>query len=203
MTTATDQSSPPSPSDELYQIDGDNFTAKKPKMVFEVRRITKTSWRNFSKFHYLSDNLPGGVVFFYGLFFQGKQIGFQCLANYTPHGDKKKPMILHSNRTVVHPDYVGLGLGIHLINASIVDILSRGNYRVMAKFSSKPVYAAMLKNKRWKFLGAKRTNGTLDGGEMMGSHAKSFRDGGVVTYHFEWLTDKVMDRRQSQVSKSR
>ena len=48
-------------------------------------------------------------------FYNNNQIGFQCFANYTPH-KKGTIIIYHSNRTVIHPDYNGMGLGIKLIN---------------------------------------------------------------------------------------
>jgi|GEM_PF-6268484 len=78
-------------------------------------------------------------------------IGFQAFTNYTPHTDKSKKMILHSNRTIIHPDYCGVGLGIKIINETSKIITKKG-YKVMAKFSSIPVYKSMLRQKElWKF----------------------------------------------------
>ena len=78
-----------------------------------------------------------------------EKIGFQCFANYVPHrkGDKS-PMKMHSNRTVIHPDYAGFGLGIKVINASSMVMESMG-FRVMAKYSSTPVYLSMRRYPCW------------------------------------------------------
>lgn len=64
-------------------------------------------------------------------------------------------MILHMNRLVVHPDYTGLGLGIKFINATSKIVNDRG-YIVMSKFSSVPVYRAMIKSQEWRLLYVER-----------------------------------------------
>jgi energy-coupling factor transporter ATP-binding protein EcfA2 len=120
---------------------------RKEKLKFEIAKCKRDTWRNFSKYHYLSDNLPGGHIETFGVYLDGRQIGFQCFANYVPHrkGTKK---IMHSNRTVIHPDYVGFGLGIKIIDITSEKMFLDG-YTVMAKFSSIPVFKAMSKNKKW------------------------------------------------------
>lgn len=121
------------------------------RLRFDIRPITNRSWRYFSKYHYLSDRLPGGKIFCYGLFHGDTQIGFQCFAAYII-GDQQT---YFSNRTVIHPDYAGLGLGIRLITESSKDMVRKG-YRVRAKFSSVPVYKSMLKQPYWKHTGTSR-----------------------------------------------
>lgn len=163
----------------------DFFFTKRDVLQFDIKRIGRESWRYFSKYHYLSDKLPGGEIYLYGLFHQGKQIGFQCFANYVPTRKGATP-IVHSNRTVIHPDYQGLGLGIKLINeSSRVFIEEKPRYRIMAKFSAMPVYKAMIKQKQWKFLGEKRKMNEMNvGGNML--RKSGFRDEGIKTYHFEF-----------------
>jgi GNAT superfamily N-acetyltransferase len=118
------------------------------KLEFEIREVDKSTWKMFSKYHYLSDKTPGGIVFYFGLFHNDIQIGFQCFANYTPYSDKTKKMILHSNRTVIHPDYVGLGLGMKIIDETSKIMHDRG-YKIMGKFSSISVFKSMQKNAHW------------------------------------------------------
>lgn len=165
----------------------DFFFTKRDALQFDIKRIGRESWKYFSKYHYLSENLPGGEIYLYGLFHQNKQIGFQCFANYVPTRKGKIP-IVHSNRTVIHPDYQGLGLGIKLINeSSRIFHQEKPHYRIMAKFSAVPVYKAMIKQKEWKFLGEKRLmKETTVGGNML--RKSGFRDEGVKTYHFEFRT---------------
>lgn len=120
----------------------------------------------------------------FGLFLGETQIGFQCFANYVLHR-KGTTIQYHSNRTVIHPDYAGLGLGIKLINLTSNHVLENYECRVMAKFSSAPVYKAMIKQGDWKFLGAKTLMGKMKRGGNM-DRKGGFREYGVKTYHFEY-----------------
>lgn len=133
----------------------------------------------------MSENLPGGAIHLYGLFHGDKQIGFQCFANYTPDRKGKK-RIYHSNRTVIHPDYQGLGLGIKIINESSELLIKKERCKIMAKFSAMPVYKAMKKQTQWRFLGAKRLMGKIKTGGSM-DRSSGFREAGIKTYHFEYI----------------
>lgn len=158
--------------------------ARREQLTFDVREVDRRTWRAFRQYHYLSDKLPGGYIRTFGLFHDGKQIGFQCLAEYMPW----KPgtvRTLHSNRTVIHPDYAGLGLGILLIDASCA-LIKREGLRPLAKFSAEPVFRAMSRSPNWRFREAKQNLGT---GIVVGNRMK--RGGGfrtnVKTYHFEYI----------------
>jgi len=172
----------------------DFFFTEREKLKFTIKEIGRESWKYFSKYHYLSERLPGGKIYLYGLFCEENQIGFQCFANYTPHRKGTK-IIFHSNRTVVHPDYNGLGLGIKLINETTKLLIQKIDCRIMAKFSSTPVFKAMIKQKDWMFLGETRLMGKMKQGGSMdrGTKGKSgggYRDKGVKTYQFEWVEHK-------------
>lgn len=162
------------------------FFSKREQLEFEVKEIGRESWKYFSKYHYLSERLPGGQLYLYGLFYNNNQIGFQCFANYTPHRKGTK-IIYHSNRTVIHPDYNGLGLGIELINKTSELLIKKISCRIMAKFSSTPVFKAMIKQKKWKFLGENRLMGKMQQGTTMKRNG-GYRESGCKTYHFEYIT---------------
>lgn len=171
----------------LKQNDNFFFT-ERDKLKFDIRKIGRESWRYFSKYHYLSERLPGGSIYLYGLFFEDKQIGFQCFANYTPPR-KGHPVIYHSNRTVIHPDYQGLGLGIKLINeSSRVFNDEYPKHRIMAKFSALPVYKAMQKQKEWRYIKTERLMGKRNHGCNM-DRMGGFREYGVKTFHFEYVRE--------------
>jgi ABC-type lipoprotein export system ATPase subunit len=163
----------------------DFFFSKREKLEFNIKEVSRDTWRYFSKYHYLSERLPGGLIYIYGIFHEDNQIGFQCFANYVPC-KKGEKMILHSNRTVIHPDYNGLGLGILLINETSKLIQEKTNCKIMAKFSSVPVFKAMSKQNCWKFLGAKRLMGKMKHGGSMGRYL-GFREGGIKTFHFVFV----------------
>ncbi len=165
------------------------FFQEREELCFSIRKIGRESWNYFSKYHYLSDKLPGGKLYLYGLFHASKQIGFQCFANYTPTRKNTLP-IYHSNRTVIHPDYQGLGLGIKLINESTrVFKEEYPMYRVMAKFSALPVYRAMKKQKVWEHIETRREMGKIAVGGTM-DRRSGFRECGAKTYHFEYVGDR-------------
>lgn len=161
------------------------FFAPREKLAFTIRPVDRSTWRFFSKYHYLSERLPGGKILTFGLFHNDDQIGFQCFANYTPHRAGQKE-IYHSNRTVVHPDFQGLGLGIKIINETSAYVKHALGFRVMAKFSSLPVYKAMIRQTQWRFLGERRLMGKMQrGGTML--RKGGFREYGIKTYHFEFV----------------
>lgn len=115
---------------------------------FEIRPVNKSTWSMFSRYHYLSERLPGGKIYTFGLFHEDQQIGFQCFANYVPTRKGDTP-IYHFNRTVVHPDYVGFGLGIKMINETSKYMKQTYKHKIMGKFSSLPVYKSLLKDRKW------------------------------------------------------
>jgi hypothetical protein len=93
---------------------------------------------------------------------------------------------MHSNRTVIHPDYVGFGMGMDVIDLTSKYMTKQG-YRVMAKFSSLPVFNSMSKHPNW--LLAKVSTNT-DGGQMQqGGNMK--RNGGfrqkTKTFSFKYI----------------
>lgn len=162
----------------------DFFFQRREQLEFTIREVGRGTWRYFSKYHYLSERLPGGKIYTFGLFHGDNQIGFQCFANYTPIRKGYAP-IFHSNRTVIHPDYAGLGMGIQVINLTSEYMKNEYGYKIMAKFSSVPVFKAMIKQKCWKFLGEKRLMGSMKTGQTLARQG-GFREHGIKTFHFEF-----------------
>jgi ABC-type ATPase with predicted acetyltransferase domain len=155
------------------------------KINFEIAECERNTWHRFSKYHYLSDKLPGGHIETFGVYLNGQQIGFQCFSNYVPHRKGTK-RIMHSNRTVIHPDYVGFGLGMKVIDVTSFEMKRRG-YDVQAKFSSAPVFNSMSKNPYWKL--ASISNNTQSGQKKPGE--KMVRKAGfrvaTRTYSFKFV----------------
>lgn len=157
---------------------------------FAIAECDRSTWRGFSRYHYLSDRLPGGFIKTYGLFHDGDQVGFQCFANYVPHRAGTQ-MVVHSNRTVIHPDYAGFGLGIKVINETSA-IMAQEGFDVRAKFSSLPVYKAMNRQPCWIHQETKRAHKVVLGGNMA-------RDAGfrvdVTTYAFAFSLGKFKEMK--------
>lgn len=155
------------------------------ELSFDVYVVGKETWRPFAKYHYLSDRLPGGKLYLYGLFHDSVQIGFTCWANYVPTVREMVP-VFHGNRTVIHPDYQGLGLGMPLINASAMHLTATQHLRLMGRFSSVPLTKAMLRDPLWRYLGDKRPIGRQDGYGPELQRGKGSIRTNVRIFHFEY-----------------
>jgi ABC-type dipeptide/oligopeptide/nickel transport system ATPase subunit len=155
------------------------------QLQFDIRDVGPDTWRYFSKYHYLSDKLPGGLIRTYGVFHGQNQIGFQCFANYVPKRYISDPFTMHSNRTVIHPDYAGLGLGIRVITATSLDMAAQG-FRVMAKYSSTPVFRSMARDPAWVLKKVERLTGVAHTGTM--ARKTGFRTD-IKTYTFDFKPD--------------
>jgi energy-coupling factor transporter ATP-binding protein EcfA2 len=136
------------------------------QLQFDIREADKSTWRYFSRYHYLNEKLAGGKQLFYGLWDGNNQIGFLAFTNYVPHRkDRLQKMQLHFNRLVIHPDYCGFGLGIHFLN-KCSKLVADQNYEVCGKFSSAPVFNALKANKSWKMVDMKRQYKVQTGPKM-------------------------------------
>lgn len=154
------------------------------KLQFEIRECGRETWKYFSKYHYLSSNLPGGKIYIYGLYKGQDQIGFICYANYVPYkksGLKKK--ILHANRIVIHPDYAGIGLGI-LLATKTAGIVKKMGVDVFCKFSSTPIYKSMQKSKLWKIISISRD--IVKGKNLKVNRETGYREK-IKTYTFKYV----------------
>ena len=166
---------------------------KKEQLQFTVREVDRSSWKFFSKYHYLSDQVPGGKCSFYGLFHGVEQIGFMCFANYVPHMKPKK-IIFHSNRVVVHPDYAGFGLGLKFVNIASELFFQKmnRNCRIMATFSSVPMHKARQKQTDlWRILKISRRVGRYKNSGDIGRNKRGVDNGSyrqnVKIYNYEWI----------------
>lgn len=129
----------------------------------------------------------------FGLYRGEDQIGFCCFAHYS----LKDRNLVHSNRVVVHPDYIGVGLGIKLATAAAAEMHRRG-HRVWAKFTSPAMYKQRVGHPRWKFINQKqatskkqnapmgRVKSSVAGGSERRNAAKLW---GVRYFWFEYRPD--------------
>ncbi|OQB05795.1 MAG: cysteine desulfurase ATPase component [bacterium ADurb.Bin212] len=143
---------------------------RQDSLRLEVRPCDKSTWKYFSKYHYLSHNIAPDTRYTFGLFDGENQIGFCAFTRYAFKNSK----MLHSNRVVIHPDYVGLGLGIKLVDISS-EYLSNKGYEIRAKFTSVAMLKARMKNKKWQLLSVQDVTSN-----KMGAVGKYIKVGGIV-----------------------
>ncbi|SMB88485.1 ABC-type ATPase fused to a predicted acetyltransferase domain [Pasteurella testudinis DSM 23072] len=154
------------------------------KLQFGIKWADRKSWRYFSKYHYLSERLPGGKVYYFGLYHQNEQIGFIAYANYVPR-KKGTTMQLHFNRLVIHPDYVGLGLGGSFVNET-AKIMQQMGFDIRAKFSSVPTYKLLTRFPQlWKLVKVDRNETVKNGKRGNMSRETGFRKQ-IKTYSFKY-----------------
>lgn len=164
------------------------------QLKFEIRKIDKSSWSYFNKYHYLSKKLPAGHNHFWGLFAGENQIGFGMYSNYVPRRPGTK-MIYHSNRVVIHPDYAGLGIGLKFVNETAKLMIAEHDCHVYATFSSVPMYKARLKDpKNWEFMKVERRIGKYTKGGAINRNANGVSNGGyrenVKLFSFKYIGHK-------------
>lgn len=79
---------------------------RRPEVKIEVRPATSKIWHRFSRHHYLSAELAAKAKVFVGLL-DGEPVGMIAVIHY-PH---PSGMYYREHRTVVLPDYQGIGIG--------------------------------------------------------------------------------------------
>ena len=157
------------------------------ELVFGIRQLTNNkSWKVFSKYHYLSDTLPPGKNFSFGLFSGDSQIGFCAFSNYVmwkkEHKDKGIPMVLHANRIVVHPDYCGFGLGGKFTDICADYLQNTMGFDVQIKLSSASMAISLKRNSRWELREVKRNIHNI-----WGNHENRKGRMDVKTWSFKFL----------------
>ena len=164
---------------------------RQERLTFDVRECDRRAWSCFAKYHYLSDRLPAGFITTFGLFCGEDQVGFLCFAQYTPHRrdytTRGIRMQMHSNRTVIHPDFVGLGLGMTMTNAGAAVMHARG-FDVRAKYSSEPMFRLMIRDPRWEHIRSGMISKVVVGARM--SRLKGHRLD-VTTHTFKYVPETM------------
>lgn len=120
---------------------------RRPEITLEVRSVGRDVWPVFSKYHYLSAALHNSAVCLGG-FVNGRCVSF-CSAIPFPHPVAKN--IWAEHRTVVLPEFQGLGLGGVLAEWLGMHLWERG-----WRFHSTPSHPAIIAQKaaspRWRML---------------------------------------------------
>lgn len=89
---------------------------REPK-TFRVARVQRHHWESFSRYHYLTATVPSNCIF-YGSFLKDTMVGIHALrVSPVSSGIRSRQIVVA--RTVVHPDYQGLG-----INGAALDSLA-------------------------------------------------------------------------------
>jgi GNAT superfamily N-acetyltransferase len=116
-----------------------------PPLELEIYSVPRDLWRVFSRHHYLSATINSSAQCF-GAFVGDEIVAFSSYIHF-PHASTKNIKIGH--RTVVLPDYQGLGISGHLAEFIGAHLYVRG-YRYRRVIAHPAVIAYCAKSPRWR-----------------------------------------------------
>lgn len=138
---------------------------RRPKIEVFIRKAEQSEWKQFMEFHYLSHN-HNKSAHKYIAEINGEPVGW-CSVLPLPHPKLKNTRRLH--RTVVKPDYQGIGIG-YKLRCFISQKYKDDGYRVRTTTSSPALIHAMSKGKEWVMVRApSRLSNTAKSGALAGS----------------------------------
>lgn len=121
---------------------------RRPGLEFAVHPVPVSAWQMFKPHHYLTGAIHKGAKCF-GLMIEDQCVGFTSYIHF-PH--PKAQDIKHLHRTVVLPDWQGLGLGGMLADWA-GEFLSGLGYRCRRIIAHPAVIAHCHRSPRWRFVG--------------------------------------------------
>lgn len=158
---------------------------RRPEIRFDIYKTDYKSWRLFAKHHYLTGNINKASRCYVAVW-EGQLVGFCAVIRY-PSGTVKNAWRAH--RTVILPDFQGLGIGVRLSDAIAKMYVDDGcryftrtaNPRLGEHKERSPYWKATSKNKvHRKDIGKK--------GDRYWKHWKG--DGVRVCYSHEYIGEQ-------------
>lgn len=135
--------------DWVYQPGTGAFTWRsvqpRPRVDLEIYRLDRSAWKLFAPHHYLSADLSKAAQC-YGAYVDGSLVGFTSYIHF-PHAVARNIKMLH--RTVVLPDWQGLGISTALTNTIAQQLHDQG-WRVRSVTAHPAMIAARRRSPRWK-----------------------------------------------------
>lgn len=127
-----------------------NFEEQKknrPELKIEIYETENKMqfWEMFRKYHYLSNSFNKAARVFIALC-NGVLCGFTSLLSF-PHPRKKNTYRIH--RTVVFPDYQGVGIGTALTNY-VAEIYKKEGKKVIITTSNPAIIQSYKKSRNWR-----------------------------------------------------
>jgi ABC-type lipoprotein export system ATPase subunit/GNAT superfamily N-acetyltransferase len=144
---------------------------RRPEISVELRAVGRDVWDRFSKYHYLTADLnPGSLCV--GAFIAGQCVGF-CGISKFPHPLVRN--IFNESRTVVLPDYQGLGLSRAMTEWIGQHLWERG-WRFHSVTTHPAIVAQKAASARWKLHrhGVMGANKSDNRGIGFTKHARQF-----------------------------
>ena len=135
--------------DWVYNVDLKEFKVtrgllRRPKIEVSIKRVHHSSWELFKGYHYLSGECNKSARC-YVAFINDKPVAFAAAMPF-PHPKLKN--MWRGHRTVVLPDYQGIGLG-NLLSEHVAQILVDEGKRYSSVTSHPAMVAHRANSKKW------------------------------------------------------
>lgn len=156
----------------------------RPNLEFKIYETKEKSkyWEMFSKYHYLNHNHNNAARVFIATL-NNEIVGF-CSVLPFPHPKLKNHWKGH--RTIILPDYQGIGIG-HLLSNNIAEILKKDNKGFIST-SSNPAFINSRKNdKKWIITRIGRTGIGSNNGKIQNKIKKGSTSSNRITVSFKYI----------------
>jgi len=140
--------------DWVYNVAANDFARgllRRIPLEFEVKSVHPKAWELFRAHHYMSAGLNSSATCFMATI-DGQPAAF-CAVIHFPHGKIKN--FKKEHRTVVLPDFQGIGLGSKL-SEMVARHYTNGGYRFISSTSHPAVTGHRAKSANWKMTSGPR-----------------------------------------------
>jgi ABC-type lipoprotein export system ATPase subunit/GNAT superfamily N-acetyltransferase len=167
----------------------------RPRLTLTIKSTTPDYWRYFSKYHYLDTSMSRSVHC-YVLLLGDKPIGFHAAIHST---NRDIHSYWRGHRTVILPEFQGMGIGTAFSDAIAEIYVSRG-HRYFSKTAHpsfgehrerSPLWRATSTNKKSRLGSYLLKDGTIRTMPGYGGNAQiALRDAGRICYSHEYIGKK-------------
>lgn len=156
---------------------------QRPQLDFDVREVGRDAWTLFRHHHYLSSQLHVAAKCVCA-FHDGEPVAFNAYYRF-PHPKARNIMV--SSRTVVLPDWQGLGLGGRLTEF-VGQMLSKQGWRYRATLAHPALIAYRRKSPRWREVTApNKPSKSAKPKRLIKQHSNPRK---LITKTFEYLPER-------------
>jgi GNAT superfamily N-acetyltransferase len=158
---------------------------RRPAIDLDIRRVHSSAWKHFSRHHYLTASLHKGAVCFCA-FIDGQPIGFH---SYLPFVGRlrDRQTAVRGHRSVVLPDYQGVGIGNAMIT-NLAGMWKAIGKRVFRNTGHPAEVAGAMRDKNWRLIRAP-SRSPRGGGKL--TYMAKARAADRLTASFEYVGDAM------------
>jgi len=116
-----------------------------PQIIINIEKTDRKTWDLFRKYHYLDHNLSNSAQCYLATW-EDKPVGF-CSVIHFPHPSSR--ILKREHRTVVLPDFQGIGIG-NRLSEFVAKIYVNLGYRFISTTSAPSMIKYRSNSKNWR-----------------------------------------------------